>query len=162
MENWALEPEVLRVYAKHYKTGERIPTDLVEKIRESAQFNQGFITVEYLAASMLDMDWHTLTAPTGQDAAAFEKASMEKIGNPPAIPPRYRSPYYSHIFAGGYSAGYYAYIWAEVLTGRSRPSRNRPLRPGREAFPDRIREGRLGDAMTMYSGSGEEAGSTRC
>jgi len=115
MENWALEPEVLRVYAKHYRTGEVIPTDLVEKIRESAQFNQGFITVEYLAASMLDMDWHTLTAPTGQDAAAFEKASMEKIGNPPAIPPRYRSPYYSHIFAGGYSAGYYAYIWSEVL-----------------------------------------------
>jgi peptidyl-dipeptidase Dcp len=115
MENWALEPEVLRVYAKHYRTGEVIPAALVEKIRQSAQFNQGFVTVEYLAASMLDMDWHTLTTTQGQDPTAFEKASMEKIGNPAAIPPRYRSPYYSHIFAGGYSAGYYAYIWSEVL-----------------------------------------------
>ena len=115
MENWALEPEVLKVYAKHYKTGEPIPAALVEKIRKSAQFNQGFATVEYLAASFLDMDWHTLTASAEQDATVFEKASMEKIGNPAAIPPRYRSPYYSHVFAGGYSAGYYAYIWSEVL-----------------------------------------------
>ena len=115
MENWALEPEVLKVYARHYRTGEVIPAALVEKIRKSAQFNQGFVTVEYLAASMLDMDWHTLTSSQEQDATAFEKAAMERIGNPPAIPPRYRSPYYSHIFAGGYSAGYYAYIWSEVL-----------------------------------------------
>jgi peptidyl-dipeptidase Dcp len=115
MENWALEPEVLKAYAKHYKTGEVIPAALVEKIRKSAQFNQGFATVEYLAASLLDMDWHTLTTSQEQDVAAFEKAALEKIGNPTAIPPRYRSPYYNHIWASGYSAGYYAYIWSEVL-----------------------------------------------
>jgi len=114
MENWALEPEVLKVYAKHYKTGEVIPAALVEKIEKAEQFNQGFITVEYLAASLLDMDWHTLTTPEEKDATAFERASMEKIKNLPEIPPRYRSPYYSHI-VGGYAAGYYAYIWSEVL-----------------------------------------------
>ena len=115
MENWAFEPEVLRTYAKHFKTGEVIPAALIEKVEKAEQFNQGFVTVEYLAASLLDMDWHTLTTNQEQDAGAFEKASMEKIKNLPAIPPRYRSPYYSHIFSGGYSAGYYAYIWSEVL-----------------------------------------------
>ena len=114
MENWSLEPEVLKFYAKHYKTGEVIPTALVEKIQKSAQFNEGFVTVEYLAASLLDMDWHTLTTPVEQDTDAFEKAAMEKIRLLPEIPPRYRSTYFSHIFAGGYSAGYYAYIWSEV------------------------------------------------
>ncbi len=114
MENWAFEPDVLKVYAKHYKTGEVIPAALVQKIEKAEQFNQGFITVEYLAASLLDMDWHTLTTPEEKDATAFEKASMEKIKNLPEIPPRYRSPYYSHI-VGGYAAGYYAYIWSEVL-----------------------------------------------
>ena len=115
MENWSLEPEVLKVYAKHYKTGEVIPAALLEKIEKSEKFNQGFITVEYLAASLLDMDWHTLTTTQEQDATTFEKASMEKIQNLPQIPPRYRSPYYNHIWASGYSAGYYAYIWSEVL-----------------------------------------------
>jgi peptidyl-dipeptidase Dcp len=114
MENWCLEPEVLKLYAKHYKTGEVIPAALVEKIEKSAQFNQGFVTVEYLAAALLDMDWHTLTTTAEQDAAAFEKASMAKIQLLPEIPPRYRSPYYTHVFSGGYSAGYYAYIWSEV------------------------------------------------
>jgi peptidyl-dipeptidase Dcp len=114
MENWCLEPEVLKLYAKHYKTGEVIPTALVDKIEKSAQFNQGFITVEYLAAALLDMDWHTLSTTAPQDANAFEKAAMDKIQLLPQIPPRYRSPYYSHIFSGGYSAGYYAYIWSEV------------------------------------------------
>jgi peptidyl-dipeptidase Dcp len=114
MENWAFEPEVLKLYAKHYKTGELIPASLVDKIERSAQFNQGFITVEYLAAAILDMDWHTLTTPTEQEANAFEKASMDKIQLLPEIPPRYRSPYYTHVFSGGYSAGYYAYIWSEV------------------------------------------------
>ncbi len=114
MENWSLEPEVLKFYAKHYKTGEVIPTALVEKIQKSAQFNEGFVTVEYLAASLLDMGWHTLTTPVEQDTDAFEKAAMEKIRLLPEIPPRYRSTYFSHIFAGGYSAGYYAYIWSEV------------------------------------------------
>jgi len=114
MENWALEPDVLKVYAKHYKTGEVIPAALVEKIEKAEQFNQGFVTVEYLAASILDMDWHTLATPEEKDATAFEQASMEKIKNLPEIPPRYRSPYFSHI-VGGYAAGYYAYIWSEVL-----------------------------------------------
>ncbi len=113
MENWASEPEVLRVYAKHYKTGEVIPEELIAKLEKSAQFNQGFETVEYLAASLLDMDWHT-KALEG-DVDVFEKASMDKIGLIEEIEPRYRSTYFSHIFSGGYSAGYYVYIWAAVL-----------------------------------------------
>ncbi|HYN01676.1 MAG TPA: M3 family metallopeptidase [Vicinamibacteria bacterium] len=115
MENWATEPEVLQHYARHWKTGEVIPAELVEKIKKSRQFNQGFATVEYLAASLLDMDWHTVAESKEKDATAFEKASMERIGMPAQIVPRYRSPYFQHIFAGGYSAGYYSYIWAEVL-----------------------------------------------
>ena len=113
MENWAKEPEVLRVYAKHYETGEVIPEALITKLTKSAQFNQGFETVEYLAASLLDMDWHT--QPFNGDVEAFEKASMDKIGLINEIVPRYRSTYFSHIFSGGYSAGYYVYIWAAVL-----------------------------------------------
>ena len=117
MENWALEPDVLKVYAKHYKTGEVIPVDLVDKIRKSEQFNQGFATVEYLAASFLDMDWHTVTSTTEQHAPAFEEASMERIKLPKEIVSRYRSPYFTHIFGpgGGYASGYYGYIWADVL-----------------------------------------------
>jgi len=117
MENWALEPDVLKVYAKHYKTGEVIPVDLVEKIRKSAQFDQGFITVEYLAASILDMDWHTLPPGAPKDTTAFENASLAKIKLPPDIVSRYRSTYFNHIFGpgGGYASGYYAYIWSEVL-----------------------------------------------
>jgi peptidyl-dipeptidase Dcp len=114
MENWLLEPEVLKLYAKHYQTGEVIPDELVEKIRASEQFNQGFASVEYLAACYLDMDWHTLEDPAGVDVNEFEKASMDRIGLIPEIVVRYRSPYFSHII-GGYSAGYYSYIWAEVL-----------------------------------------------
>jgi peptidyl-dipeptidase Dcp len=115
MENWALEPEVMRVYARHYETGEPIPAALVERIVKARRFNQGFRTVEYLAASLLDMDWHTEPAGEARDAAAFEKAVMQRIGMPATIVSRYRSPYFQHIFAGGYSAGYYSYIWAEVL-----------------------------------------------
>ena len=115
MENWATEPEVLQHYARHWKTGEPIPAELVEKIKKSRRFNQGFQTVEYLAASLLDMDWHTLAEVKEKDPTAFEKASMERIGMPVQIVPRYRSPYFQHIFAGGYSSGYYSYIWAEVL-----------------------------------------------
>jgi peptidyl-dipeptidase Dcp len=115
MENWALEPEVLKVYAKHYKTGEVIPAELVAKVKKSEQFNQGFATVEYLAASLLDMDWHTITEPKEQDATAFESASLSKMGMPTQIVPRYRSTYFQHVFSGGYSSGYYSYIWSEVL-----------------------------------------------
>jgi len=117
MENWASEPEVLRSYAKHYQTGEPIPEELINKIEKSGKFNQGFITVEYLAASYLDMDWHTLTDAKEMDALKLENKSMSRINLIDEIVPRYRSPYFSHIFSGGdsYSSGYYSYIWAEVL-----------------------------------------------
>ncbi|HZL10858.1 MAG TPA: M3 family metallopeptidase [Prolixibacteraceae bacterium] len=113
MENYAKAPEVLKVYAKHYLTGEVIPDDLIAKLEKSSQFNQGFETVEYLAASLLDMDYHTIDF-TG-DVPTFEKTAMDKIGLIKEIAPRYRSTYFSHIFSGGYSAGYYVYIWAAVL-----------------------------------------------
>ncbi len=115
MENWAFEPEVLDLYAKHYQTGERIPNELVAKIENAKHFNQGFATTEYLAASFLDMDWHTLTDTEGVTSNEFEKQSMDRIGMIDEIVVRYRSPYFRHIFSGGYSAGYYAYVWAEVL-----------------------------------------------
>ncbi len=115
MENWAFEPEVLRSYARHYRTGEVIPQSLIDKIEKSGKFNQGFITVEYLSASFLDMDWHTLTDSKPVNSAAFEKKSLDKIKLIPEIVVRYRSPYFAHIFSGGYSSGYYSYIWAEVL-----------------------------------------------
>ena len=115
MENWASEPEVLKMYARHYETGDPIPDELIDKIKKSSKFNQGFATVEYLAASFLDMDWHTLTDTTRQDALEFENKSLARIGLIPQIVVRYRSPYFRHIFSGGYSSGYYSYIWAEVL-----------------------------------------------
>jgi len=116
MENWATEPAVLKQYARHYETGEPMPDELIAKIQKSQYFNQGFATSEYLAASFLDMDWHTrVAADAPLDALAFEKESMDRIGLIPEIVPRYRSTYFNHIFAGGYSAGYYAYVWAEVL-----------------------------------------------
>jgi peptidyl-dipeptidase Dcp len=115
MENWAGDPGVIKTYANHYQTGEPIPDALVEKIKNAGLFNKGFETVEYLAACYLDMDWHTLTEPKEPDATAFETASMARIGLIPEIVVRYRSPYFSHIFSGGYSAGYYSYIWSEVL-----------------------------------------------
>ena len=116
MENWAFEPKMLALYAKHYKTGEVIPDELVTKINNAAHFNQGFATVEFLAAGLLDMDFHTLNeVDPNMDVEAFEKASMDKYGLIPQIAPRYRSTYFSHIFNGGYSSGYYAYLWAEVL-----------------------------------------------
>lgn len=115
MENWCMHPDVLKNYAFHYETGEPIPGELIQKIENSGKFNQGFATVEYLAASFLDMDWHTLTEAVEHDAIEFENASMNKIGLIKQIVPRYRSTYFNHIFAGGYSAGYYSYIWSEVL-----------------------------------------------
>ncbi|MFQ6108535.1 MAG: M3 family metallopeptidase, partial [Candidatus Aminicenantales bacterium] len=115
MENWAFEPEVLKMYAKHYETGEVIPQELIDKIKKASLFNQGFATVEYLAASYLDMDWHTLSEAGEIDVEKFETESMNRIGLIPEIVVRYRSPYFRHIFSGGYSAGYYSYIWAEVL-----------------------------------------------
>jgi peptidyl-dipeptidase Dcp len=115
MENWASDPEVIKTYARHYETGEPIPDELIEKIKKAGTFNQGFTNVEYLASCFLDMDWHTLTEAREMDCAEFEKSSMEKIGLIPEIIPRWRSTYFGHIFAGGYSAGYYSYAWSEVL-----------------------------------------------
>lgn len=115
MENWAAEPEVIKSYAHHYQTGEPIPDALVEKIKNSSLFNQGFTTVEYLAASFLDMDWHTITDTLATDVHSFESNSLINIGLIPEIVVRYRSPFFSHIFSGGYSSGYYSYIWAAVL-----------------------------------------------
>jgi len=115
MENWASDPEVIKTYARHYETGEPIPDELIEKIKKAGTFNQGFANVEYLASCFLDMDWHTLTEAREMDCAEFEKSSMEKIGLIPEIIPRWRSTYFGHIFAGGYSAGYYSYAWSEVL-----------------------------------------------
>jgi len=117
MEHWAAEPEVLKIYAKHYKTGEIIPKVLVDKIVKSRKFNQGFATVEYLAAAILDMDYHTITKGGDIDVEQFEKNSMEKAGLIPEIIPRYKSTYFAHTFSGGgeYSSGYYSYVWAQVL-----------------------------------------------
>jgi len=115
MENWAMHPDVLKYYAKHYETGEVIPKELIDKIQNASLFNQGFETVEILAASYLDMDWHTITDPVEYDVIKFENESMAEIGLIPEILPRYRSTYFNHIFSGDYSSGYYSYIWAEVL-----------------------------------------------
>ena len=115
MENWVAEPEVIRMYAKHYQTGEVMPDSLINKIENSALFNQGFMTTELIAASILDMKFHELTEVQDLDVDAFEKEQMDAIGLMPEILPRYRSTNFSHIFNGGYSAGYYAYTWAEVL-----------------------------------------------
>ncbi|HST30639.1 MAG TPA: M3 family metallopeptidase [Chthoniobacterales bacterium] len=116
-EMWANWPEVLKNYAKHYQTGEPIPQALLDKVEAADKFNQGYKTTEYLAASLLDQAWHQLDPsqiPT--DAVAFEKQALQKAGvDYPPVPPRYRSFYFSHAFAGGYSAGYYSYIWSEVL-----------------------------------------------
>ncbi len=115
MQNWAADPEVMKLYAKHYKTREVIPDEILNKLDKSRHFNQGFVTVEYMSACYLDMDYHTLTHPAQITVPEFEKQSLKKMGMIPEIIVRYRSTYFSHIFSGGYSAGYYSYIWAEVL-----------------------------------------------
>ena len=116
MEHWVFEPEVLKVYAKHYLTGEVIPASLIDKLEKSGKYGQGFATVEYLAASMLDMDYHVLKEiPANLDVSKFEADAMNKRGLLKQIPPRYRSTYFNHTMGGGYTAGYYSYIWAEVL-----------------------------------------------
>lgn len=116
-EHWAMEPEVLRNYARHYKTGEVIPDSLIQKLDASGKFNQGFATVEYCAASILDLEWHKLQMTDANvDIREFERQVAEKIGLPHEITYRYRSPYFKHIFgSNGYAAGYYTYLWAEVL-----------------------------------------------
>jgi len=120
-EMWAPWPEVLKNYAKHYKTGEPIPQQLVDKVLAADKFNQGFKTTEYLSASLLDQAWHQLNPDQiPNDALAFEAEALKKAGvDFPPVPPRYRSTYFSHIFSSGYSAGYYSYLWSEVLDADS-------------------------------------------
>lgn len=126
MEHWATEPEVLKMYAKHYETGEVIPDALIEKMQKAGNFNQGFMTTELVAAAILDMKWHTIRNnqelnprhPEGSskiDVQAFEDNAMKEIGLISEIIPRYKSTYFAHIFDGGYSSGYYSYLWSEVL-----------------------------------------------
>ena len=115
MENWAADPVVLKMYAKHYKTGAVIPDELIEKLERAATFGQGFATTEYLASSLLDMDYHSITAPISGKATDYEANSMKKYGLTSAITPRHSSTHFSHVFSGGYSAGYYSYIWSGVL-----------------------------------------------
>ena len=114
-ENWAFQKEVLAGYAKHYQTGEVIPDELVDKIIAAGNFNQGFMTTELCAASILDMKWHELDSVEGIDIEAFEKQACQEMGLIDEIIPRYRTTYFNHIFNSGYSAGYYSYLWAEVL-----------------------------------------------
>lgn len=115
MENWASDPEVLKIYAHHWKTGEAMPQELINKIQTSSHFNQGFTVTEFMSAALLDMAYHTVKDTTPLDVQLFEKETLAQIGLIPEITVRYRSPYFGHIFDGGYSAGYYAYTWAEVL-----------------------------------------------
>lgn len=116
-ENWALQPAIVANYARHHATGDPMPAELVERLRRSSTFDQGYATTEYLAAALLDLEWHSLPAGTKvDDVVAFEKAALEKHGILMGeVPPRYKSNYFSHIWGGGYSAGYYAYLWSEVL-----------------------------------------------
>ena len=114
-EHWAFAPEVLKVYAKHYKTGEIMPQELVEKLDRSGKYGQGFATVEYVAASLLDMDYHVQEVPEDVDLLDFERRTLVSRGLLSQIPPRYRTTYFNHTMGGGYTAGYYSYMWAEVL-----------------------------------------------
>jgi len=115
LENWASEPEVLKRYARHYKSGKPIPDDLIEKLVAGKKFNLGFNLTEYLAATHLDMAWHTLTTPFAGEVDDFEKESMDRIQLIREIMPRYRSTFFNHIFSGGYASGYYSYVWSEVI-----------------------------------------------
>ena len=116
-EDWAAHPDVIGNYAKHYKTGEAIPAELLAKIMKSRSFNQGYDTLEYMSSALLDMEWHSLPADAPlQDVQKFEAAALKKHGvDLAAVPPRYKSTFFAHVFSGGYSASYYAYMWSEIL-----------------------------------------------
>nr|WP_321454180.1 M3 family metallopeptidase [uncultured Carboxylicivirga sp.] len=154
MENWAGEPEVLKQYAHHYKTGEVIPDELIEKLNNSSHFNQGFATVEYLAAALLDMNYHTQTKVKVIDPVKFEDDYLKSIGLIPEIISRYKSTYFKHIFGGGYMAGYYSYIWSGVLDADAFEAFKETSLYDQEtanAYRKNILEkGGTEDAMTMY------------
>lgn len=115
MENYCYEPQIMRTYAFHYQTGEVMPDSLIQKINNARKFNQGFVETELLSASILDMDYHCLTAADTIDVNKFEAESMQKMQMLPEIIVRYRSTFYNHIFTTGYAAGYYSYTWSAVL-----------------------------------------------
>ncbi len=154
-EHFAFEPEVLKMYANHYQTGENIPETLVRKIEAAATYGQGFINTELLAASLLDMDYHTITSKTHIKLPDFENKRMEAIGLIPSIISRYRSPYFQHVFAGGYGAGYYSYTWSAVLDNDAYEAfrENGIFDPATAtAFRTNILErGNTDDAMTLYT-----------
>ena len=153
-EHWAFHPDVLKLYAKHYETGETIPDELIRKIEAASKFNMGFVTTEFVAAAMLDMDYHTQRKIGEIDVRNFENNSMKKIGLIDEIIPRYRSTYFSHIFSGGYSAGYYAYLWAEVLDSDAfQPFAEKGVfdKATADSFRDNIlSKGNSEDPMTLY------------
>ena len=155
-EHWAFEPEVLAVYAKHYKTGEIIPMELVNKIQESAKYGQGFATVEYIAASLSDMDLHVLTeVPADLNVIEFEAAKLNERGIPSQILPRYRITNFSHTMGGGYTAGYYSYMWAEVLDADAFEAFAETGDIFNQEVADKFRKyvltpGGIDDGMTMY------------
>ena len=155
-EHWALEPEVLAVYAKHYRTGEVIPMELVEKIQESDKYGQGFATVEYIAASLSDMDLHVLTEiPADLNVMDFEAEKLAERGIPSQILPRYRMTNFSHTMGGGYSAGYYSYMWAEVLDADAFDAFKETGDIFNQEVADKFRKyiltpGGIDDGMTMY------------
>ena len=154
MEHWAFHPEVLKMYAKHYETGEVIPDELIAKIDAASKFNMGFITTEFVAAALLDMEYHTQTEQKQFDVRDFEIKAMDKIGLIDEIIPRYRSTYFSHIFSGGYSAGYYSYLWAEVLDSDAfQPFVENGIfhQPSAESFRENIlSKGNSDHPMTLY------------
>ena len=155
-EHWAFEPEVLAVYAKNYKTGEIIPMELVNKIQESAKYGQGFATVEYIAASLSDMDLHVLTeVPADLNVMEFEAAKLNERGIPSQILPRYRITNFSHTMGGGYTAGYYSYMWAEVLDADAFEAFAETGDIFNQEVADKFRKyvltpGGIDDGMTMY------------
>lgn len=156
MENWASDPEVLKMYAKHYQTGEPIPQELIEKIVKAGQFNQGFETVEYLAASLLDMDWHTITDQKEKDAIIFENEAFTKHGLIPEIESRYKSTNFQHIFVDdGYAAGYYGYVWAAVLDADAfaafKEKNNVFDKTTAKAFRNLLQKAGSDDPMTLYT-----------
>ena len=157
-EMWAREPAVLANFARHYQTGQPMPQDLLSKVLTAQKFNQGYATTEYLAAALLDQEWHLITAaqaPTAADVAAFEAAALRKNGIDCAdVPPRYHSDYFSHIFAGGYSSGYYAYLWSEVLardTGKWMHDHGGLTRANGDYLRDKVlSRGRSEDPQTQF------------
>ncbi|HEY4303055.1 MAG TPA: M3 family metallopeptidase [Gemmatimonadaceae bacterium] len=155
-EHWALEPAVLARYARHHETGEPMPADLVEKIKKSRKFNQGFALTEYISAALLDMAWHTIDADANiGDVASFETAALQRFGvQVHEVPPRYDSTYFAHVWDGGYEAGYYAYLWAEVLDHDAFAwfnERGGMNRANGDAFREGIlSRGGTGDAAELY------------